>query len=56
MNKKERPMSKMYSMRIEPELNVDMKLLAKRKGKTVAGWVRSLIYREISNELPTKSN
>ena len=50
MNKKDNPKSRMYSMRIEPELNVDMKLLAKKKGKTVAAWVRHLIYKEVANE------
>ena len=49
VNKKDNPKSYMYSLRIEPELNVQMKLIAKRKGKKVAAWVRWLIYREISN-------
>ena len=50
MNKKDNPKSYMYSLRIEPELNVQMKLLAKRKGKCVAAWVRDLVYREIKND------
>ena len=56
MNKKDNPKSRMYSMRIEPELNVQMKLLAKRKGKPVAEWVRALIYTEVANEMPKQSN
>jgi len=51
MNKKDNPKSRMYSMRIEPELNIQMKAAAKRKGKTVAAWVRYLIYKEVANEL-----
>lgn len=47
MNKKDNPKSRMYSLRIEPELNVQMKLLAKRKGKTVSAWVRELVNKEI---------